>query len=251
MLTAERRAYILSVLKRDGRVLVSSLSETLEVSIDTIRRDLRDLAAEGRLIRVHGGALPASPAATSYAERQRHLSDEKIAIATRAAQLAQNGMVIVMGGGITNVQIAAHFSPDLKATVITHSPPITSVLSEHPGVEVILAGGKLYQYTMVTVGSETVDTFRQIRADLCYLGVCSLHPEAGITNVHYEETLVQRALIECAGEVIAPASSEKLGTAGTYRIGPLNELNTIITDRKANKETLQEYESFGIEIILV
>lgn len=249
MLTAERREYILSVLKQDGRVVVQDLSETLGVSIDTVRRDLRDLAAEGRLTRVHGGALPASPAATSYVDRQRHITLEKISIATRAAQIARDGMVIVMGGGITNVQIAGHFPPGLHATVITHSPPITAALAEHPNVEVILVGGRLFKYTMVTVGPETVEAFKQVRADLCYLGICSLHPELGITNVHYEETQVQRALVACSGEVVAPASSEKLGTAGPYVIGPLSELNTIVTDQNAGEETLAAYRAFGIEII--
>jgi len=249
MLAAERRETILSILKRDGRVVVPVLSETLDVSIDTIRRDLRDLAAEGRLARVHGGALPVSPAATSYSERQRHLTPEKISVASRAAQLARDGMVIVMGGGITNVQVAEHFPLDLHATVITHSPPITTALAEHDNVEVILVGGRLFKYTMVTIGAETVDAFRQVHADLCYLGVCSLHPEVGITNVHYEETLVQRALVACAGEVVAPASSEKLGTASPYVIGPLSDLNVIVTDQGASEEMLQKYRNVGIEIV--
>lgn len=249
MLTAERRQHILDVLKRDGRVVALDLSEALGVSIDTVRRDLRDLAGEGRLTRVHGGALPASPAAISYSERQRHLTPEKISIASRAAQLAQDGMVIVMGGGITNVQIAEHFPRQLKATVITHSPPITQALIEHPNVDVVLAGGKLFKYTMVTIGAEAVEAFRQVRADLCYLGICSLHPEVGITNVHYEETQVERALVACAGEVVAPTSSEKLGTASPYVIGPLSELNTIVTDHNATEETLDVYRQFGIEVI--
>ena len=251
MLTAERRKYILNTLKREGRVVASDLSEKLDVSIDTVRRDLRELAAAGSLIRVHGGALPTSPAATSYIERRAHLTAEKKTIARRAAQLAQNGMVIVMGGGITNVQIAAQFPPDLKATVITHSPPITNELSGHPGVDVILVGGKLFKYTMVTVGAETVEAFKQIKADLCFLGVCSLHPDAGVTNVHYEETLVQRAMVACSGEVIAPASSEKLGTASSYVIGPLSILNTIVTDQNAAQETIKLYRSFGIETLQV
>jgi DeoR/GlpR family transcriptional regulator of sugar metabolism len=251
MLTAERRQYILHMLKKDGRVVVQTLSTALGVSIDTIRRDLRDLAAEGSLTRVHGGALPTSPAASSYSDRQAHLTPEKISIASRAAQLARDGMVIVMGGGITNVQVAGHFPHDLHATVITHSPPILNALIDHPNVEVILAGGRLYKYTMVTIGAETVDAFNKVRADLCFLGVCSLHPEVGITNVHYEETQVQRALVACAGEVVAPASSEKLGTASPYVIGPLSELNTLITDHNAGPESLRAYEQFGIEIIQV
>jgi DeoR/GlpR family transcriptional regulator of sugar metabolism len=94
-----------------------------------------------------------------------------------------------------------------------------------------------------------VDALRQVRADLCYLGVCSLHPEVGITNLNYEETQVQRALISCAGEVIAPASSEKLGTAAPYVIGPLSDLNLIVTDHGASEEMLRDYRGFGIEIV--
>lgn len=249
MLSAERRKFILTVLKREGRVVVPSLSAELGVSIDTIRRDLRDLAGEGRLQRVHGGALPTSPAVTSFADRQRHLTAEKISIAARAAQLVQNGMVIVMGGGITNVQTAQHFPDDLTATVITHNPPVAVALAEHANIDVVLVGGKLYKYTMVTVGADTVDAFHHVRADLCFLGVCSLHPEIGISNVHYEESLVQRAMIDCAGEVIALASSEKLGTASPFVIGPLSDLNLIVTDRGISEEALAPYREFEIEVI--
>ncbi|HMD90835.1 MAG TPA: DeoR/GlpR family DNA-binding transcription regulator [Anaerolineaceae bacterium] len=249
MLSAERRKLILNILKRDGRVVVPALSGELGVSIDTVRRDLRDLAAEGQLQRVHGGALPSSPASTSFTDRQRHLTPEKISIATKAAQMVENGMVIVMGGGITNVQTAEHFPYDLRATVITHNPHVAVALVDHPEVEVILVGGKVFKYTMVTVGAETVEAFRRIRADLCFLGVCSLHPEVGISNVHYDESQVQRALIDCAGEVVALASSEKLGTAGPYVIGSLSELNLIITDQKITDEAIEPYKALGIEVI--
>lgn len=251
VLSAERRKFILQALKRDGRVTIPALSLELGVSIDTIRRDLRDLAEEGQLQRVHGGALPFSPAATSYVDRQRSLTPEKVAIAARAAQLARNGMLIVMGGGITNVQVAQHFPSDLQATIMTHNPPVAVALAEHPNLEVILVGGSLFKYTMVTVGAETVDAFRQVRADLCFLGVCSLHPEAGISNIHYEESQVQRAMIACAGEVVALASSEKIGTAGPYVVGALSDLNLIITGKSVTVETLVPYKAVGVEVIQV
>ncbi len=251
MLSAERRNVILDILKRDGRVLALDLSENLGVSIDTIRRDLRDLAAEGRLQRVHGGALPVSPATTSYADRQRNLTPQKAAIAAQAAQLVRNGMVVVMGGGSTNVQTAERFPYDLRATVVTHNLPVAVALGRHPNVEVILTGGRLFKYTMVTVGAETVQAFQRVRADLCLLGVCSLHPEVGISDIHYEEAQVQRAMIACAGEVVALASSEKLGTAGPHVIGPLSELNLIITDAGISPEGLESYKSLGIEVVQV
>ena len=251
MLSAERRNFILQVLKRDGRILTASLCDELGVSIDTIRRELRDLAEEGLLQRVHGGALPISPATTSFVDRQRNLTSEKVSIAIRAAQLARNGMVISMGGGTTNVQTAQHFPHDLHATVITHNPPVAIALAEHPNVDVILTGGKLFKYTMVTVGVETVSALQQVRADLCFLGICSLHPEVGISNLHYEESQVQRALIANAGEVVALASSEKLGTATPFVIGPLTDLNLIITDQGIDAQALAPYKALGLEVLQV
>jgi DeoR/GlpR family transcriptional regulator of sugar metabolism len=248
MLTIERRNYILDVLKRDGRVVALALSAELQVSIDTVRRDLRDLAAEGRLQRVHGGALPISPASDSFTERRRHLTPQKVSIAARAAQIVANGMVIVMGGGITNVQTAERFQRDLRATVITHNPPVAIALAEHPHVEVILVGGRLDKYTMVTVGPEAVNGFQRVRADLCFLGVCSLHPEVGISDFHYDDVQVERAMIACAAEVVALASSDKLNTAAPFVVGPLSELNMLVTDHEAGSDLLQPYRNAGIEI---
>lgn len=158
---------------------------------------------------------------------------------------------MVMGGGTTNVQVAEHFPEDLRATVITHNPAVAMALGEHEGIEVILVGGSLYKYTMVTVGAETAEAFQHVRADLCFLGVCSLHPEIGISNIHYEESLVQRAMIACSGEVAALASSEKLGTASPFVIGPLSDLNWIVTDQGIAPEALEPYRKTGVEIIQV
>lgn len=160
-------------------------------------------------------------------------------------------MMIAMGGGSTNAQAAQHFPADLRATVITHSPPVAMALAEHPNVEVILVGGRLFKYTMVTVGAETVQAFQRVRADLCFLGVCSLHPEVGVSNLHYEEVLVQRAMIACAADVVALACSEKLGTATPFVIGPLTDLNLLITDLGISDEALAPYKSLGIEVLQV
>jgi DeoR/GlpR family transcriptional regulator of sugar metabolism len=128
---------------------------------------------------------------------------------------------------------------------------VAVALAEHPNMEVILTGGKLFKYTMVTVGVETVEAFQRVRADLCFLGVCSLHPEVGISNVHYEESQVQRAMIANAGEVAALASSEKLGTASPFILGPLTDLNLMITDKVPGDEILAPYKALGIEVIQV
>lgn len=249
MLAAERRQYILELLRKEGRVLATELSTRLGTSEDTIRRDLRDMDAEGLIQRVHGGALLRSPDETSYSHRQKHISQAKIGIAQRAAEMIKPGMVVFLTGGTTNVQLAASLPLDLNATIITHNPAVAVALADHQRIEVILIGGKLFKRSMVTVGGEALQAIRGMHADLCMLGVCSLHHEKGITIPDMEESVVTRAMIEQSADVAALATVEKLGTASHFTVGPIQDLQMIITERSAPTETLQPYRDLGIEIV--
>lgn len=249
MLTAERQQYILATLQRQGKVVASELSTALEVSEDTIRRDLRKLAEAGLLQRVHGGALPSSPAAASYSARQAQSPSAKAAIAQAAAQLVNKGQVIILDGGTTTLQVAQRLPTDLQATVVTNSPPIAVALANHPQIEVLLIGGRLDKASLVSIGAVTIEGFRTIRADLCMLGICSLHPEVGITVPDLEEAYVKRAMIASAAEVVALASAEKLGTATTYTVGPLTELTHLVTEPSVSDELLEPYRALGITIV--
>ena len=249
MLTAERRRSIMQTLQRDGKVLASELSKNLHVSEDTIRRDLRELAAAGELLRVHGGALPRLPSSVRFVERQQQAPGAKAAIAQAAVQLIRQDQVIILDGGTTPLQVAQQLPHDLRATVITHSPPIALALAEHPTIEVIVIGGKLYKYELVTVGAATVEAYRAIRADLCFLGISSIHPEVGISTLNLEEAYVKRAMIASAAEVVALTSAEKLGTAAPYVIGPLSDLTHLVTERSVSEELLAPYRAQGITIV--
>jgi DeoR/GlpR family transcriptional regulator of sugar metabolism len=248
LLKEERQQRILDTLRREGKVVASELSAALGTSEDTIRRDLRDLADTGLLLRVHGGALPRTPAA-SYSARREQASAAKAAIAQAAAALVRDGQVIILDGGTTTLQVAEHLPPALRATVITNSPPIAVALAEHPAVEVILLGGRLLKSARVTVGAPTVDALAHVRADLCMLGVCSLHPEVGISAPELEECYVKRAMIASAAEVVALASAEKLGTAAPYIVGPLSELTHLVTERSVPADVLDIYRALGITIV--
>jgi DeoR/GlpR family transcriptional regulator of sugar metabolism len=249
MLTAERRQSIMEMLQRDGKVLASQLSVSLNVSEDTIRRDLRELAEAGLLQRVHGGALPRSPASASFAARQRQAPAAKEAIACAAAELVRDGQVILLDGGTTTLQVAQHLAIDLHATVVTNSPPIAVVLAAHPHVEVLVVGGRLYKHSLVTLGAAAVEALRAIRADICMLGVCSLHPEDGVSVPDLEEAHVKRAMIAGSAEVVALASAEKLGTASPYIVGPIGDLTHIVTERSVPDAILEAYRLHGITII--
>jgi DeoR/GlpR family transcriptional regulator of sugar metabolism len=249
MLTAERRQLILEMLRRDGKVLSSQLSVELQVSEDTIRRDLRDMAEAGLLQRVHGGALLKSPTAYSYTTRQTQAPQAKEEIAKMAAKLIRPGQVVIFDSGTTAYSVAQQLPLDLKATIITNSPPIATVLAAHPHVEVIVLGGRLKKELQVAVGAETVKALQQFQADLCFLGVAGLHPEIGITVYDYEESHVKRAMLSSAAEVVALVSSEKLGTVAPYVVGQVSELSHLVTESSVPDRLLIPYRAAGLTIV--
>jgi DeoR/GlpR family transcriptional regulator of sugar metabolism len=249
MLTAERRQFILEILRRDKKVLSSELSVDLKVSEDTIRRDLRELAESGLLQRVHGGALMSSPATASYADRQKQAPKEKEAIARTAAKLVRPGQVVILDGGTTTLQVARQLPIDLQATVVTNSPPIAIALADHSQIEVIMLGGQLYKKALVNVGAETIEALRTIRADLCLLGVCSVHPEVGISVQNLNEAYVKRAMIAGAAEVVGLATVAKLDTAASYVVASIQALTYLVTAPTVATAQLIPYKELGLTVI--
>lgn len=249
MLKEERQQRILDVVRREGKALASELSERLVVSEDTIRRDLRDLAEMGLLQRVHGGALLASPGSARHEERRKEHVLSREAIARAALQLLRPGQVIIMDGGTSTLQVAQQMPRDLRITIITNSIPVAQTLSEHETVEVILLGGKLYKDAQVTVGVETVEALRTFQADLCLLGVCSLHPEIGVSVLNLEEVYVKRAMIARSAEVVALVTAEKLATAAPYIVGPLRDITHLVVESSVPGTVLEPYRAQGITVI--
>ncbi len=249
MLTAERRQFILELLQREKKVLSSDLSAVLKVSEDTIRRDLRELAELGLLQRVHGGALLTSPAIASYADRQKQAPKEKEAIARTAAKLVRPGQVVILDGGTTTLQVARHLPLGLHATIVTNSPPIAIALADHPHIEVVMLGGQLYKKALVNVGAATVEALRMIRADLCLLGVCSLHPDIGISVTNLNEAHVKRAMIARATEVVGLVTAAKLDTAASYVVESIQALTYLVTAPTVTDEMLIAYKSLGLTVI--
>jgi len=248
MLTTHRKQQILSILKRQGQVIAKDVSQEMGVSEDTIRRDLREMAQQGLLQRVHGGALPASPALADFAGRERIAPDGKVAIGRAAARMLRPGQVVMLDGGTTARQVARHIPLDLQATIVTHSPTIALELLNHPRVEVILIGGRLFKHSVVAVGAVTIEAIAQVHADTYFMGVTGVHPKTGLTTGDYEEAAVKRALSQAAAETIVLASSEKLNTASPYVVVPLSAISGIITERATPASLTRPYEKLGISV---
>jgi DeoR/GlpR family transcriptional regulator of sugar metabolism len=249
MLTDERRSLILDRLRTQGRVLATDLSAELQVSADTVRRDLRELDDAGLLRRVHGGALPRHGDASPFASRARRAPGAKASIARRAAQCVEDGQVVILDGGTTTLELARALRDDLSANVVTTSPPIALALADHPGLEVTVVGGTLRPNALVTVGATAVDALRLIRADIVFLGVCGLHPEIGVTTEDLEERHVKAAMIEGAAEVVALADHDKLGTAMPVVVAPLRSVTQLVTDADVHDDALAPYRAAGIEVV--
>ena len=247
-LSAERRQAILDALARDGKVVAAQLVEELGVSEDTVRRDLRELASQGLVQRVHGGALAPAPQQGSFSHRRELSAGAKPALAQAAVELLGSARVIILDGSTTNLELARRLPPGKECTVLTNSPPIAAALAEHPTAEVVMIGGRLDKRSQVTVGAATVDFLRTVHADACVLGVCALHPEAGLSTDDLEEAHVKRAMVEASADVIALATADKLSAGSAYRVAPVAELTHVVAEAAAPDELLDPYRAIGVTV---
>jgi DeoR/GlpR family transcriptional regulator of sugar metabolism len=246
-LKEERHQYILELLGNEGRVLAADLSSRYGVSEDTIRRDLRELASSGKIQRVHGGALPHRAEAVPFASRQQIDMESKIGIARAAADMIREGQVVLIDGGTTNLKIASYLPRERSATIVTNSPPLVLALADHPKLSVLMLGGDFFKEERVTTGIETVRRVESIRADLCFLGMCGLHPEVGITVGDREQAYVKQAMIGASAEVIGLISLRKMGSSLPYLVAPASRLSRLITDA-SDEDVLNPYRSQGIQV---
>jgi DeoR/GlpR family transcriptional regulator of sugar metabolism len=249
VLTAERRQAILERIGRDGRVVASELVMSLGVSEDTVRRDLRELAEQGLLHRVHGGALASAPPTVSFVRRLEVAHEEKVALADAALPLLEGARVIVLDGGTTVLELARRLPLAYNGTVVTNAPPVASALANHPKAEVVLIGGRLLKDAQVAVGAAAVEALHTVRADVCVLGICSLHPDVGVTTLHNDEAHVKRAMVACSGEVIALATADKLRTASPWVVARLADVDHLVTD--GDYELTRPYTAAGIDVVAV
>ena len=249
MLREERLQIILKMLETDQRVSSVQLAEILNVSDDTIRRDLNELAENGLLKKVHGGAIPKSPSPYKLSERINIAHEEKLILANKAQQFFRDGQVILMDNGSTNMAVARLMSPDLKATVFTTSIPIAQILCEHPHIDLFLLGGRVFKDAQNTYGTEVIELLSKIRADIFLLGVCGMHHQIGVTIPDWGESVVKRKMVEVSEKVVALITADKLNTAESYVVCSYKEIDIMLTDDTINKSQLVDYQGLGVDVL--
>lgn len=245
MLTEQRKNHLLELLRKEGRLVAKTLSDDLGVSEDTIRRDLRELAAEGLLLRVHGGALPASPTIARLDIRRGLATAEKAVVAAKAVNLIAPHQRIFIDGGTTHLELVRQLPLNWDGTIITHSPLIAAALEQH-SAEVIVVGGQLFKHSMINKGAATLDAIQRLRVDLAFIGLTGLHEQEGGTTGDFEEAEIKRSIISRAAEVLVLLTPEKLGAVSAYTVCGLSDISAVVVTRNANAAAL---ETQGLRLI--
>ncbi|MDB5010888.1 MAG: Transcriptional regulator, DeoR family [Mucilaginibacter sp.] len=240
MLKEERLNYIISQINIHNKVLSADLSVQLHVSEDTVRRDLNELTDSGQIIKVHGGAISKSFHYT-FLEKEVYKKDAKKEIARKALELIEDGMIILVGGGTTMIELARIIPESLHCTFFTVSPLVALELAENPNLDVHLIAGKLSSNSQILVGAEVINQLAEIQPDICFLGTNSVSLKNGITDSDWEVVQVKKAMIKSAAETVILSIGEKLDSSQKMKVCPLDAINYLITDMDPNDESLEKY----------
>lgn len=247
LLLGERQTLIQERLAAYGRVIAADLADELGVSEDTIRRDLREMASAGLCRRVYGGALQLSPS-PSFSERVGIDVDRKEALARATMALIASGATIFLDAGSTNLAIARNLPAEKNLTVVTNAPAIAAALIDRPGIDIIQIGGPIDRKTGAATGAKALRDAETLRPDLCILGVCGLHPDAGVTAFSFEEAEFKRFVALHSRTVLTAVTNDKLSLAAPYAVVPLARLHHVVLEADADENNLQELAALGVRI---
>jgi len=232
MYAEERQHEIVRIARSSGRVDVGTLAETLQVTAETIRRDLSTLERAGVLRRVHGGAIPVERVGfePALATRDSVLVEEKERIAKAALAEVPDEGAIILDAGTTTGRLAQALPADKELTVVVNSPVIATALGTRKNLQVLLLGGRLRGRTLATVDDWALRPLQDMYVDVAFLGTNGCSVERGLTTPDPAEAAGKRAMIRAARRCVVLADHTKLGNDCLARFGDLSDIDTLITD---------------------
>lgn len=249
MLKRERQAYIVHQVNIHNKVLSTSLSTEIEVSEDTIRRDLLELSEKGKLIRVHGGALSPSFNDITYPSKRVYAHTNKRIIVNKALTLIKNGMFVLTGGGTTIIELARSLPQNLSATFISGSIPAIVEYMHHPNIEVVVIGDKLSKNSKITLGAYALARIKTLKPDLCFLGINAIDTEHGVTDNDWDVVQLKQSMIASSQKVVCLTISEKLNTIQPIQVCDVSKIDILITELPNDHPVLQPFVEAGITVM--
>jgi DeoR/GlpR family transcriptional regulator of sugar metabolism len=249
MLKRERQAYIVHQVNLHNKVLSNTLSTQIDVSEDTIRRDLQELNQKGKLIKVHGGALSHAFHDITYPSKKIYSQDIKKIIGEKAAGLIKDGMFVLTGGGTTVIEMARSLPVNLSATFISGSIPAIVEYMHHPLIDVIVVGDKLSKNSKITLGADAIARIKTLKPDICFLGINAIDLQQGITDSDWDVVQLKQSMIEASQKVVCLTISEKINTMQPVKVCDLNKVDILITELPKEHPMLQPYVEAGITVM--
>lgn len=249
----DRHEYILNQLKQSGKVNVIALSQALEVSEVTIRKDLKLLEEQGLLYRNHGGATLGNPYASNrpVSEKSKVHQEEKDRIAQAAVAMIGHTDSIILGSGTTVQAMVSYLQPLSKLNVISSSLAISTALLGRDRIHIMQLGGLLRHSSGSVVGPYAESFMDHITAGMYFLGVDGIDPDYGITTTNLLEARLNQRCIEVSQVTVVLADSSKFGKRGFGRICDLSDIQHVITDKNLPDDKRLELEDLGISVTLV
>lgn len=249
LLPQQRHRLILDRLLAEGRVLAVDLARKLEVSHDTIRRDLRDMATAGQCRRVYGGALPIAPDNGPLALRQTQAPGRKAALARAAVALIERGQVVFLDAGSTNIAIAHALPRDFGLTLVTNAPSIAAAMAEREDLQLIVIGGRVDARIGASLGARAIRDAAAVVSDLYFVGVCGADRNAGVGVLDFEDAQFKHAVAAVSRSVVAVVTREKLGTAAAYPVLASEELTALVIEHDADAVQAKAFARQGVRVL--
>lgn len=252
MTIAERHKIILEKLHREGFVKVGDVAEELDVTMVTIRRDLKVMEEKGLLYRSHGGATPANPQIGDrhVVEKSQLKMEEKVKIAKAAIKLIEESDSIIINSGSTIYTFAEHITPKGDLTVVSASLSASILLGNMPGVNVVQLGGNFRGRSVSVSGSYAINYFNNIACSKLFLGIDGIDEEVGVTTSNVEEAELNRAMMNNVLKTIVLCDSSKFSKQGFGRICSLDRVDIVITDSGVSSRTVEMLERHGVKLII-
>lgn len=249
MLKEERQRTILNEVELHNRVQLTDIAEKLDVSIDTVRRDVKELDAENRLRKVHGGAVSLGFANYSPTRQNVYALEQKTVIAQKAVKLVNDNSVILIDGGTTCLELARLLPTNLNLTCFTLSLPVASELLNKPNVETIFIGGKLAKDAQISIGSNAIHNLSNIKVDYSFIGTGYVDADYGLTEFDWDIVQTKKAVIAASKKTVLLCISEKLNSQHRYKTCEINTIDTMITELDPGHHQLIAFKNQNIRLL--
>lgn len=251
--TVGRRVRILEKLDKDGQVDVPSLSKELNVSDVTIRNDLIRLEQKNMLIRARGGAIKIDRVGLDFtlSDKNKQHFEEKKRIGKAAAGLIEDGDTIILDSGTTTMEIARNLLHINNLTIITNALNIANQMADHQKANVIIPGGFLRKNSLSLVGGAAEEAFKNYFCDKLFLAVDGFNTTHGLSTPNVEEAHLNRVMIEISKQVIVVADSSKFHKRSFAFIGPVTDVDVVVTDAEIPAEDRKKLENAGVKVLIV